>query len=243
MVDVATADKESVEKRMMKYLKGVCYHSSIYNCSYEETSVLFFNKLKPKKVYFDFESLNIATRVVNNYPPFMQVVNQVSIIFDHGDKNLKLVPYIVVDPINGISKNDFKMIIDSIMPDKNLNKCREYSYVVYNKSFEQTRLKEMAQYINEPIYNQKVEIIISNIYDLADLFNIKSTENIAVIFKELKGFYSIKKILPLVEKYDLKSFKDTGCKNYKTELEQITNGSEAQSASTKRFFGLLNDKE
>ena len=90
---------------------------------------------------------------------------------------------------------------------------------------------------------KKVEIIISNIYDLADLFNIKSTENIAVIFKELKGFYSIKKILPLVEKYDLKSFKDTGCKNYKTELEQITNGSEAQSASTKRFFGLLNDKE
>ena len=243
MVDVATADKESVEKRMMKYLKGVCYHSSIYNCSYEETSVLFFNKLKPKKVYFDFESLNIATRAVNNYPPFMQVVNQVSIIFDHGDKNLKLVPYIVVDPINGISKDDFKMIIDSIMPDKHLNKCREYSYVVYNKSFEQTRLKEMAQYINEPIYNQKVEIIISNIYDLADLFNIKSTENIAVIFKELKGFYSIKKILPLVEKYDLKSFKDTGCKNYKTELEQITNGGEAQSASTKRFFGLLNDKE
>ena len=243
MMGIAVADKQSIAKRMMKYLKAICHHSSVYNCSYEKISSDFFDRLKPKKVYFDFESLNIATRVVDNYPPFMQVVNQVSIIFDHGNKNLKLVPYIVIDPINGINKDDFKLIIDSILPDKDLKKCREYSYVVYNKNFEQIRLKEMAQYINEPIYNEKVGIIISNIYDLADLFTIKTEENIAVIFKELKGYYSIKKILPLVERYDLKSFNDTGCKNYKTELEQITNGSEAQSASTKRFFGLLNDKE
>ena len=243
MVGIVAADKNSVRGAMQKYLKNICHHSTIHKWTFENTSMNFFDRLKTKKVYFDFESLNIATRAVDNYPPFMQVVNQVSIIFDHGDRDLQLVPYIVIDPINGITKDDFKQIIDAILPDKNLEKCAEYSYVVFNKSFEQTRLKEMAQYISEPEYNKKVGIIISNIYDLADLFWIKSDHDIAVIFEELKGFYSIKKILPLVEKYDLKSFKDTGCKNYKTELKQITNGTEAQSASTKRFFGLLNDKE
>jgi len=174
----------------------------------------------------------------------MQVVNQVSVIFDHGDKNLKLLPSVIIDPINGINKNDFKKIIDSILPNHNLEICKQYSYVVYNKNFECIRLREMAKYINEDEYFKKVSIIVENIYDLADFFNIGSAKlNCQIILKELKGFYSIKKVLPLVEKYDYESFKTAGCKNYKTELVQITNGKEAQNASTKRFFGLISDSE
>lgn len=228
-----------------KYLNGIYQNNQLLTYNVCPDILKHFNLLKFKKVYFDFESLNIATRVVDNYPPFMQVVNQVSIIFDHGDKNLKVIPYIVIDPINGITKNDFKKIIDAILPNnKDLDICNEYSYVVYNKSFECTRLKEMAKYINEDEYYQKVNVISNNIYDLADFFNLDSkNNNFQVIFKELKGFYSIKKVLPLVEKYDNNSFKIARCKNYKTELTQITNGTEAQSASVKRFFGLLNDQE
>ena len=174
----------------------------------------------------------------------MQVVNQVSVIFDHGDKNLKLLPSVIIDPINGINKNDFKKIIDSILPNHELEICKQYSYVVYNKNFECIRLREMAKYINEDEYFKKVSIIVENIYDLADFFNISSAKlNCQIILKELKGFYSIKKVLPLIEKYDYESFKTVGCKNYKTELVQITNGKEAQNASTKRFFSLISDSE
>ena len=231
-------------KALNKYLNTICKDNKILNCGICSDALNHFKSLKSRKVYFDFESLNIATRVVNNYPPFMQVVNQVSIIFDHGDKSLQTMPYLVIDPINGINKEDFKKIIDAILPSKDLDVCSKYSYVVYNKSFESIRLNEMAKYINEAEYCKKVEVINKNIYDLADFFSLEGeNKNYQVVFKELKGFYSIKKVLPLVEKYDNYSFKVTGCKNYKTELTQITNGTEAQNASTQRFFGLLNDQE
>ncbi len=229
---------------LSRYLKYICKDNKILTYAIRNGTQNYFDKLKSKKVYFDFESLNIATRVVDNYPPFMQVVNQVSVIFDHGDKNLKLLPFVIIDPINGINKNDFKKIIDSILPNNDLEICKQYSYVVYNKNFECIRLREMAKYINEDEYFKKVSIIVENIYDLADFFNISSAKlNCQIILKELKGFYSIKKVLPLVEKYDYESFKTAGCKNYKTELVQITNGKEAQNASTKRFFSLISDSE
>lgn len=237
-------NKHKMRKALNKYLNTICKDNKILTYGICSDALNHFKSLRSKKVYFDFESLNIATRVVDNYPPFMQVVNQVSIIFDHGDKNLQTMPYLVIDPINGINKNDFKKIIDAILPSEDLDVCRKYSYIVFNRNFERTRLKEMANYINETEYRKKVEVINNNIYDLADFFNIVAKgKNFQVVFKELKGFYSIKKILPLVEKYDNYSFKATGCKNYKTELTQITNGTEAQNASTKRFFGLLNDQD
>ncbi len=229
---------------LSRYLKCICKDNKILTYAIQNATQNYFDELKSKKVYFDFESLNIATRVVDNYPPFMQVVNQVSVIFDYGNKNLQLLPSIIIDPINGINKNDFKKIINSILPDHDLEICKQYSYVVYNKDFECNRLKEMAKYINEDEYFKKVNIIVENIYDLANFFDISSSKmNCQIIFKDLKGFYSIKKVLPLVEKYNYESFKIAGCKNYKTELVQITNGKEAQNASTKRFFGLISDHE
>jgi hypothetical protein len=103
-----------------------------------------FGFLRNKKVYFDFESLNLATRVVDNTLPFMQAVNQVSIIFDHGDGVTRETPCnnILFDPIE-MDKNKYKQIVDAILPDKDLSVCGQYSYVVYNKSFEKSRLEEM----------------------------------------------------------------------------------------------------
>lgn len=141
-----------------------------------------------------------------------------------------------------MTKDDFKYIIDAILPSKDLAECEQYHYIVFNKSFECTRLNEMADYINEPEYRQKVKIINSNIYDIAELFII-SDKNQAVIFKELKGYYSIKKVLPLVSKYEPDIFTQTKCKDYKKDLKEIHNGVDAQTASTKRFFNLLTDEE
>lgn len=213
-----------------------------YECSCEPDLIKkqWWSKLKNKKVYFDFESLNLAVRVIDDYPPYMQVVNQVSIIFDHGDKKLIDKPSLIIDPKYPFGKNEFKKIIDSILPSKDLDECKKYSYVVYNKTFEKTRLKEMAEYIGEDEYKEKVSLIVNNIFDLADLFII-SPDKPSIIFKKLYGYYSIKKILPLIQKYDISIFNQVGCKDY-TTLD-IHNGSDAQLWATKRFFGKVSDNE
>ncbi len=200
-------------------------------------------KLKSKKVYFDFESINLAIRPVDRWLPFTQVVNQVSLVCDHGDSILKENKPIIIDTKNGITKGDFKKIIDCILPCDDLAICNEYSYVVFNKSFECSRLKEMSQYINENEYYVKTSCIINNIFDLQDFFHISEKKsNQLVVLKELKGYYSIKKILPLVKKYDLQSYKKARCLDYKLDLV-IHNGSDAQKVSTKRFFGMISDDE
>lgn len=244
--EVSEPSPNSQEKLPNHYInyRNICYFNPF--CVNE-----LLQRLKSKKVYFDFESINLATRVVDNTPPFLQTVNQVSVVIDHGDGKLITKPFLVIDPLYGSNRqkfgiNDLKTIVDTILPFPNdLEQCKQYSYVVYNKSFEENRLKEMAYYINDPEYSRKIDVITNkdNLYDLADLFTIKSDSDQCFIFPELHGFYSIKKVLPLVQKYDIATFKATGCKNYKTELELIHNGSEAQLYSSKRFFNLVSDEE
>ena len=192
---------------------------------------------------FDFESINLAIRPVDKWLPFMQVVNQVSLVYDHGDSTMKEKRPIIIDTKKIIGKDEFKKIIDYILPYNDVTICNEYSYVVFNKSFECSRLKEMSQYIDENEYYMKTSCIINNVFDLQDFFNISEKNlNQLVVLKELKGYYSIKKILPLLKKYDFQSYKKAGCLDYKLDLA-IHNGSDAQKVSTKRFFGMISDAE
>jgi hypothetical protein len=200
------------------------------------------HQLSNKKVYFDYESINLASRVMDDTVPFMQVCNQVSVLFDHGDGNIvnkNGTTNTVIDPLE-MNIDAFKKIIDAILPSDDLEVCKQYSYVVYNKSFECTRNNEMAELINEPEYSNKIKIINDNIFDLADSFTVNKSKPY-IFIKELKGFYSIKKVLPLVMKYKPEIFAATGCKDYHTL--QIQNGGMAQETASKRFFRILNDQE
>jgi hypothetical protein len=188
-----------------------------------------FAQLKLNKVYFDFESINPATCVVDDTAPYTQVVTQVSII-KNNDNSIN----IVIDP-QKITVDDFRKIIDLIF---NGNDC---SYVVYNKSFECTRLTEMAALINDETYTQKVTDIKNNIFDLADFFKPSRTNDLITIH-ELRGFYSIKNVLPIVQKYAPEICQKVGVKKY-DELEGIHRGDEALNQTSRRFFNLLNDKE
>lgn len=247
---------EKLSNRGLKYFNTLTSNSP-QTCCYN--NIVAFNKegveqllakIKQKKVYFDFESLNLATRTMNGIPPFMQTVNQVSVVIEDDtikakDPNYKPItkPYVVIDPINGISKQDLKLIIDTILPCNDLEEAKQYSYIVYNINFEKTCLKAMKAYLKDEEYGQKIDVIINNLFDLADFFNIKNDKSNFFIFKELFGYYSIKKVLPLVQKYDLESYLDSECKDYKLQLEQVHNGVDAQKYSTLRFFGLINDEE
>ncbi len=190
--------------------------------------------LKNKKVYFDFESINPGIRVIDNSFPFTQVVTQCSIIVDHGNGiEDEICKNMMIDP-NNIDINWFKSIIDSIYQNE------QYSYIVYNKTFESNRLKEMANFINESDYYNKVDVINKNMFDLADFFRLKFSGDV-IIVKELNGFFSIKCVLPLVEKYAPEIFELTKCKNYKT-LE-IGNGLVCQRNTLSRFYNSIDDQE
>lgn len=199
----------------------------------------FKNHKKTKKVYFDFETISLAIRIIDDTPPFLQVVNQVSIITDNNltkVSNLKS-NNIVIDPTN-ITIKDFKYIIDQILLE--VTNPDDYNFVVYNKSFEKTRLDEMGLLINEKEYFIKINNIIRNLWDLADYFNIREKDSCIYVW-ELKGYYSIKYVLNMIMNKNPDLFKKTGCKNYK-ELN-IQNGLQAQSKATLRFFGIINNDE
>jgi hypothetical protein len=186
-----------------------------------------FSLLKPNKIYFDFESINPATCVIDDTTPYTQIVTQVSII-----ENNESAINIVIDP-RSITIKDFKNLINQIYHGSN------YSYVVYNKSFECSRLKEMAFLINDPEYTQKVETINANIYDLCDFF--VPNKNLITI-RELGGYYSIKNILPIIQRDTPDIFQQSGAKNYH-DLVGIHHGGEALNQTSRRFFGLLSDTE
>lgn len=190
-------------------------------------------KLKPKRVYFDFESINPAIRVVDKSLPFMQIVTQCSILVDHGSGIEPNCNNLMADPSN-LSTDFFKQVVDSLYHGG------QYCYIVYNKSFERLCLRQMIDFINEPSYTDKINIIIDNLFDLADFFRVNKDEQ-TLFIRELKGFYSIKKVLPLVEKYAPELFIQTNCQSY-YDLE-IGNGVECQSKSLQRFYGVIDDQD
>ncbi|MCV3728286.1 DUF2779 domain-containing protein [Ureaplasma miroungigenitalium] len=193
-------------------------------------------KLKPNKVYFDFESINTAIRVYDQTYAFTQIITQNSVIVRHESDDLEQLncTNLMCDPLK-IDRQWFKDVVDSLYYGD------DYSYVVYNKSFEQTRLKEMQTYINEPEYTKKITCIIRNLFDLADFFTVRNLEKINILIPDLCGFYSIKKILPLVAKYYPDFFHKTKCYDYKTLA--IGNGLECQIKTAKRVFKTLDDEQ
>lgn len=192
-----------------------------------EAAYDFFKKLKAKKVYFDFETISLAIRVIDHSLPFMQIVTQCSIIKDHGN-GFEKEENLIVDPIN-IKTTFFKKIVDHLYETN----ADEYSYVVYNASFEKGRLLEMKAIINDDEYNHKIDKIVRNLYDLADFFNL-SKQNI--VLKDLKGYYSIKAVLPLVPQ---KFLDVTKTKSYRTL--NIRKGDQAQAHTSLRFFSKYDD--
>lgn len=189
-----------------------------------------FSKLKEKKVYFDFETISSSIRSINDTVPFLQVVTQCSIIILDETTTIDnaMCNNLFFDPCN-ITINDYKSMIDS------LYRGIDYSYVVYNKSFECSRLKEIKNMINENEYNEKIDVIIKNIYDLADFFMYKKDcDCIPILIKELFGYYSIKKVLPYVEENYNHLYHKVKCKNYH-DLE-ISNGLMCQNLTTLHFL-------
>lgn len=190
-------------------------------------------------IWYDFEGFSMPFNILPYSQIYQQIVFQVSVIQTNKEKEI-YKENLVIDP-QIISCESFMNIIDTIY-----NKEAKH-YVVYNKAYENTRLKEMLAIISENYgissreyysYEKKVDTIINNTIDLLEVFrsNSKTKMPIALI-PELKGFSSIKKI----EKYIFDNQIDLKEKIKPYPELDIQNGLMAMEAAINRFLGEYGD--
>ncbi len=188
--------------------------------------------LKKNKIYFDFETINPAIRIIDNSLPFAQIVTQCSVIKQRGDSQDPECVNLIIDP-QKMTLGFFRQIVDALYePD-----VHNHDYVVYNASFEITRLNEIKQYLDDAEYGKKIDAIVDNIYDLADWFNVNS-KDWHIWIAELFGFHSIKNVLAITPKRFLD---ETKTKSYKSL--NVQHGYKAQTLTHLRALGAVSDRE
>lgn len=204
----------------------------------------YIDKIDNKKcVWYDFEGFSMPYVLIPFSKPYQQLVFQVSVIKTFNKNEIGLSNNIVIDPKN-INYLNFYEIIDEIYDED------AYSYIVYNKGYENSRLDEMIEIINLSektekekiaIYQQKVLEIKQKTVDLNDLFSITSSKtNIPPIFlHELMGFSSIKKIEKLITNKGINL--EQMIKPY-NELE-VQNGLMAMNKAIQRYLDSIGDNE
>ncbi len=198
-----------------------------------QNSKKLLSKINSKKVYFDFETICPAIRVIDNSLPFSQIITQCSIIKSSSENISQWEAINLVYDPKKVNINCFKEVVDNLYEP-----TAKISYIVYNKSFEKSRLNELKSYINNKEYTKKIDHIVNNLFDLADLFDYRKD---TISISKLNGFYSIKKVLALIKESAPEIFNITGCKDYK-KLD-ISNGGVCQIETLKRFFDNLNDND
>jgi hypothetical protein len=141
----------------------------------------FLSDLTFPLFFMDFETFQPAVPLFDNSKPYQQIPFQYSIhLKDKKDGELKHFEFLA-EP----GEDPRIKFIGGLLNDVNGNG----DIVVYNKSFEITRLKEIAR--DFPQYADEIEKLILRIKDLMIPFQRKY-----YYAPEMKGSYSIKAVLP-----------------------------------------------
>lgn len=230
---------ESKDTVLWGLVSGSITLSKIFNndkpiLSYEDYIQDTLNELKKKVIWYDFEAFSLPICPLDGFLPYQQVVSQVSII-----RTMNGVEYskdnIVIDPKN-ITHEDQANIIRAIYRDG-------HKFVVYNKGYENTRLKEIIQVLRHYEYDgveelaEMVDYIINNTIDLADMFACKAKELPPVLIPQLKAKHSIK----LVEKYITKYWPNLPYKIKEYANLAIPQGMKAMETANNRAVGIIED--
>jgi hypothetical protein len=152
----------------------------------------FLTLIKYPVAYMDFETMMPAVPMFDYSRPYQQIPFQYSV---HCQKN-KDSELIHKDYLAeaDLSKDPRKEFIEKLLSDlEGAN-----TIIVYNQAFEITRLNEIAR--DFPDYGGEIQLVIAKIVDL-----MKPFQNKSYYAPEMKGSYSIKKVLPALVpqmKYD-----------------------------------------
>ena len=217
------------DKKIKLYQKGIIKYEDLLNSDElnekAKTQVDFYLSNKDKIInkesieellssftyplyFLDFESYQDAIPTIDKTKPYQQICFQYSLhYYLEEDKELFHKEYLSNDyygnPMYGLCKQ--------LCDDIPMNSC----VLVYNDSFEKTRLKEMA--LMFPEFSDHLLNIRDNIKDLLPPF-----KNQDYYVKEMEGSASIKKVLPAL-------FPNNKELDYHN-LEQVHKGDEASSA-------------
>jgi len=141
----------------------------------------FLSDLNYPLIFMDFETFQPAVPLFDNSKPYQQIPFQYSIhLKDNKEGELKHFEFLA-EP-GGDPRRKF---IEGLLNDAR----GKGDIVVYNKSFEITRLKEIAR--DFPEHSDEIEKFILRIKDLMIPFQRKY-----YYAPEMKGSYSIKAVLP-----------------------------------------------
>ncbi len=190
-----------------------------------ETSKPFYHIEKIRKgidalkypiYHLDFETFPCPLPRFKGEKPYSQSLFQYSIHIEHSpnvcDKDKDNESYIATKHID-LRKDLVEHMLNVIKPDSG-------SIMVYNQSFEQTRLKEMAEIY--PEYKKRLLDMVDRLFDLMHLlkgnkklyevlgFEEDIAKTINFYHDDLNGSFSIKKVLPVFS--DL-TYKDLGIGN------------------------------
>lgn len=142
----------------------------------------FLNDLNYPLYFMDFESFQPAVPLFDNSKPYQQIPFQYSVHLKESiNSELKHFEFIAETGIDPRIK-----FIEGLLKDTNHNGG---DILTYNKSFEITRLKEIAR--DFPQFSNDIEKMILRIKDLMIPFQKKY-----YYAPEMKGSYSIKAVLP-----------------------------------------------
>jgi hypothetical protein len=159
--------------------------------------------LKYPIYHLDFETFPCPLPRFKGEKPYSQSLFQYSIHVEHApgvcDKDQDNDSYIATKHID-LRKDLIEHMLHTIKPDGG-------SIMVYNQSFEQTRLKEMAELY--PEYRLRLLDMVDRLFDLMHLlkgnqklytalgFTVEESKTINYYHNDLNGSFSIKKVLPV----------------------------------------------
>ncbi|MDO8563680.1 MAG: DUF2779 domain-containing protein [Nanoarchaeota archaeon] len=185
-------------------------HSSGKHHHDKEELDIFVKSLQYPLYFLDFESYNTAIPLYDGLKPYQQLIFQFS-LHVIGKKGAKPKHYSFIAEGADDPRPAFAKELKKVLRTKG-------NIVVYNQSFEKTRLKELATYL--PQYASWVEQVVERMVDLLVPFR-----NFAYYHPKQKGSASIKYVLPVLTGATYEDFEIANGAQASLEYLFITHGS------------------
>jgi len=145
----------------------------------------FLDKLKYPLYFIDFESFQPPVPLYENSRPYQQIVFQYSMHLKYEKESTSLAHIdFLGDPLSDPRIPFIESLLNNLGMDGDI--------IVYNRSFECGRLKDIAR--DFPQYKDQIGHILTRIVDLMEPFQKKY-----LYTPEMNGSYSIKQVLPALE--------------------------------------------
>ncbi|MFA7075708.1 MAG: DUF2779 domain-containing protein [Candidatus Izemoplasmatales bacterium] len=195
--------------------------------------------------YLDFEALPYPIPKFSGESPYSQSLFQFSIHVENEENELVTIDKNHYSFIANAYKDDRKDLVKNLVGI--LNKTNS-SIVVYNKTFEKTRLEELK--VLFPNYRKDIDKIIERLFDLIDVvkmnrnfylnlgFDDKDLQSYNLYHQDLGGSYSLKKVIKIFQPsaYDNLVIND-GVKAYKAYMS-IPDSNKVEVENIKRNLFL-----